>query len=195
MEKRVALCVGHSRLAGTRAEGGALSVTGVSEWEYNSRLARRIAEELHDVHGVSALVIDRYEGGGYGSAMAWLGQTLREEGDIALAVELHFNAFDGKARGHEWLHWATSAKGKRAATELHLAFSLAFSPGQIPPRGVKPKDATDRGARFLRDTHCPAVIAEPFFGDSREDWKTAKDFPACIARAMARGIANGMLYL
>jgi N-acetylmuramoyl-L-alanine amidase len=192
MEKRVALCVGHSRLVGTRAEGGARSVTGVSEWEYNSKLARLIAEELHDKHGISALVIDLYQGGSYGSAMAWVGATLRHEGDIALAVELHFNAADGKARGHEWLHWHSSPKGKVAATLLHLAFTADFPPSRITTRGVKPKDASDRGAAFLKETPCPAVIAEPFFGDNAADWKIAKDFPHSIARAMARGIANAM---
>jgi N-acetylmuramoyl-L-alanine amidase len=191
MEKRVALCVGHSRpgLDG-KPEGGARSATGVSEWEYNSRLARLIAEELHDAHDISSMLIDRYAGGGYGSAMRWLGRTLREEGDIALAVELHFNAADGKARGHEWLHWHSSAKGKRAALEMHLVFSNAFP--QIPARGVKPKTSADRGAGFLQATHCPAVIAEPFFGDNPTDWKLAKDFPGSIARAIARGIANAL---
>lgn len=192
MEKRVALCVGHSRLVGTRAEGGARSVSGVSEWEYNSKLARLIAEELHDKHGISALVIDRYQGGSYGSAMAWVGATLRHEGDIALAVELHFNAADGKARGHEWLYWHSSAKGKLGATKMHLAFAAAFPPGKIPMRGVKAKGASDRGALFLKETPCPAVIAEPFFGDNSEDWKLANDFPGTIARAMARGIADAM---
>lgn len=192
MEKRVALCVGHSRLVGTRAEGGALSVTGVSEWEFNCRLARLIAEELHDAHDISALVIDRYQGGSYGSAMAWLAKTLRAEGDIDLAVELHFNAADGKARGHEWLHWSGSAKGKRAALEMHLAFSRTYPPSQIPARGVKAKTGADRGAGFLQATHCPAVIAEPFFGDNKDDWKLAKDFPNSIARTIARGIANAL---
>lgn len=189
-EKRVAICVGHSRLANGSVEGGARSVTGVSEWEYNSRLARLIAAALHDVHGISASVIDRYEGGGYSAAMAWVGRRLRAEGDIALAVELHFNAANGKARGHEWLHWHGSDKGKRAAVEMHLAFSKAFP--QIPARGVKAKDDTERGAGFLKQTPCPAVICEPFFGDNREDWKIAKDFPASIARVMARGIANAL---
>lgn len=187
--KTVAICVGHSRLRSGWPEGGARSVTGESEWEWNVHLAHEVAEILHDHHQIPALVVDRYEGGSYGAAMSWLGKMLREEGDIALAVELHFNAANGLARGHEWLHWHRSTAGKRLATNLHLAFSQSFPQAVIPARGVKPRSAVDRGALFLQRTHCPAVICEPFFGDNRADWEFANKKRFGIAKAIARGIA------
>ena len=59
---------------------------------------------------------------------------------------------------------------------------------QIKARGIKPKTAPARGAEFLKGTHCPAVIMEPFFGSNASDWKTATERRAAIARAITSGI-------
>ena len=36
-------------------------------------------------------------------------------------------------------------------------------------RGIKERKS-GRGSEFLRQTPCPAVICEPFFGDNEGDW-------------------------
>jgi len=46
---------------------------------------------------------------------------------------------------------------------------------------------------FLRGTHCPAVICEPFFGSNPGDWQTAKDKKTNIARAIAEGILEYLM--
>lgn len=187
----IALCVGHSRHINGRRDGGAVAADGKTfEWEYNSDLADRIATILAQDHGLSAVIVDDYQGTGYTPAMKWLAGKLRSFGNIKLAVELHFNAANGTARGHEWLHWSTSTKGKRLATELHLAFAAEFSQAEFPARGVKRLTGADRGAEFVKLTHCPAVICEPFFGDNPQDWKMAASHRASIATAIAAGIAN-----
>lgn len=185
-EKIIALCVGHSRAG----DEGALSVSGESEWHYNQEVARIVAEELADRHSLTAVIVDRYEGTSYGQAMRWLGHELQGMGNVGLAVELHFNSFNGNARGHEWLHWEGSRGGKRAALELHLAMSRGY-PG-IPARGLKPRTRGDRGAGFLRHTPCPAVIAEPFFGDSALDWSCVGSETGRhdLARVLAAGLAT-----
>jgi N-acetylmuramoyl-L-alanine amidase len=186
-EKTIGLYIGHSRRVHGRPEGGALAADGkTSEWRWNCRLAADIAQELHDRHRLTPVLVDNYPGETYGAAMRWVGQHTAEE-NITLAVELHFNASSPEANGHEWLHWHSSHKGKLAATELHLAMSQAF-PG-IRARGVKPLTATERGGLFLRETHCPAVIAEPFFGTHKADFTAALAGRESLARALAAGLA------
>lgn len=184
----IALCVGHSRRRPDGSpEGGAWTHDGkTSEWAFHTALAREIAAVLHDEHGIAAYIVNDYGPRGYGAAMDWLGQHLSEQGNIVLAVELHFNAGPPSANGHEWLHWKGSEKGRLAATEMHLAFTRAF-PG-IRARGVKsPIDG--RGELFLRETRCPAVIAEPFFGSNAHDWETVSRHPERLVSALAAGIA------
>lgn len=181
----IALCVGHSRRIQGRTEGGAISVSGVSEHAFNSDLARRI-RALLEARSIPAFVVTEYEGVGYGSAQAWLARHLEERG-AGLALELHFNAATGAARGHEWLHWASSARSERLATSLHAAVAAAFP--ELPDRGVQAKDRGDRGAEFLRGTHCPAVICEPFFGDNPFDWQVATTRTQDLAAAIAAGLA------
>jgi len=185
----VALCVGHSRRQDSgQPEGGAVTHDGkVNEWTYNIALARLIATELHDEHDIDAFIINDYGQRSYGQAMTWLAGELLELGNIKLAVELHFNAAEPAANGHEWLHWHSSKKGKLLATQLHLAMCRNV-PG-IKARGVKPRGSDDRGAEFLRRTHCPAVICEPFFGSHSNDWRLASTHQSAIAKAIAAGIA------
>lgn len=187
----IALCIGHSRRrADGTPEGGAITHDGaISEWAWNRELAREIATVLHDRHGLHAVIINDYGRREYDAAMAWLARHLRDLGGIRLAVELHFNSHEPAANGHEWLHWHSSTKGRLAATELHLAMSRHF-PG-LRARGVKPRASGDLGALFLRLTHCPAVIAEPFFGSNAQDWRALSGRAAALAAALAEGIAAG----
>jgi N-acetylmuramoyl-L-alanine amidase len=180
MNELVAICVGHSRTG----DNGAASVDGMSEWKFNDPLADEIVKILGEL-GVPAFKLNSYEGKSYGGAMRWVAANL-EQKHASLAVELHFNAANGVARGHEWLFWSGSKRSSRLATCLLARYQAAFP--EIPLRGIKPKTAGDRGAEFLKLTHCPAVICEPFFGDNQEDWKIATDRKSDIARAIAAGI-------
>lgn len=186
----IAVCVGHSRRVGAgRAEGGAWTHDGkVSEWQWNDALARAVVADLHDRHGLDACLVNDYGCRSYGEAMRWLAGELRADG-VGLAVELHFNSASETANGHEWLHHAGSVKGRLAATELHLAMCRAF-PG-IRARGVK-TPISGRGEAFLSLTHCPAVIAEPFFGSNKHDWATMYRQPEKLATALAAGLAAAL---
>lgn len=184
----IALCVGHSRrLPSGHPEGGAWTHDGkFSEWKWNQFIARMVAADLQERHGLAAFLVDDYGERSYGAAMKWLGRELKGLGNIRLAVELHFNSASATANGHEWLHLPGSVQGRLLATELHTAMMRKF-PG-IRARGVKtPMDG--RGDAFLRETHCPAVIAEGFFGSNRHDWETIAAHPDRYAAALADGIA------
>ncbi len=182
-----AICIGHSRRVHGHHEGGAISWDDkVSEWTYNSDLGLRIKGELAKA-GIVAIVISDYEGNGYSSAQRWLAARLKALG-CTLALELHFNSSDDpNSNGHEQLYWNSSKNGKRLADEIRAEMCLGIP--EIKTRGIKEKFALDRGAEFLKGTHCPAVICESGFGSSKSDWNaltTRKD-------ALARAITNGVL--
>lgn len=184
MNSLVAVCVGHSRKINGHTEGGATSVDGTREWEYNRDLAFKVCHHLRDL-GVDCFMEDEYHGIGYTDSMRWLASYLKGRG-VKLAVELHFNAATGGARGHEWLYWGNSGNSQRLAESINGEFQAAFP--EMKSRGAKPKTAGDRGAEFLRLTHCPAVICEPFFGDNTDDWVIAIERKADIAKSIAAGI-------
>lgn len=160
--QRIALCLGHGRAG----DEGADAIDGTSEEDFNFKIIERVAEALRQ-SGIDGLRVTFYQGNGYTDAMKQLAAQLMEEGATA-AVEFHFNAGTGASRGHEFLHWNESSRGVTLAKSLLGAFDQAFP--EHPSRGLKPKTAKDRGALFLSLTHCPAVIAEPFFGDTRAEW-------------------------
>lgn len=182
---KIAICVGHSRPGRTgKPEGGAVGVAGVSEHAYNVQVAAEIAARL-EAAGHAAHVVSAYEGNSYGAAIGWLATHLRAERCDA-AIELHFNAAARTdARGHEWLYWPTSARGKALAAAIEQVWRQEF-PG-VPARGIKPR-GEGNGSQFLRATHCPAVIAEPFFGSSEADWKAFGRNPQLVGATIARGI-------
>ena len=109
-----------------------------------------------------------------------------DEDNIQTAIELHFNAASPKAQGHEWLYWHSSEKGRLLARALRDSFEDCFP--QLISRGIKPKQKGSRGAGFLRLTHCPAVIAEPFFGTNNEDFDLALNSKEGMALSIAGGI-------
>ena len=173
----IAICVGHSR----PNDSGAASVTGVTEWDYNSQLADMIGDRLKTKYKIYST----YKGSSYWSSMKWLAKTLRNDA-VEAAVELHFNAATPSATGHEWLYWKTSEKGRLFARALRDSFAHSFP--QLRSRGIKPRQKGSRGAAFLRLTHCPAIIAEPFFGSNNEDWELALKSMEGIATSIAGGI-------
>ena len=179
----IAICVGHSR----PGDQGAASVDGTTEHAFNSRLAELIAVRLNNRH-CTCEVISSYMGKSYGSAMSWLAGKLREF-KADLAVELHFNASDVRAAtGHEWLYLTGSHGGREAARCLAASMRLWYPAHHA--RGIKALGPRDRGAQFLMKTHCPAVLAEPFFGTNAADWERVAEKPSVLADALAYGLAE-----
>ena len=177
---KIGVCIGHSR-AGDK---GAVSVSGMSEWLYHMDVLPHLTMWLESA-GHTVVEVDHYEGSDYRSAMRYVAEKLRSE-SVDFCLELHFNAANGKARGFEHLYWVTSERGMQLARCLNHAHAIAF--GHIHPnRGIKPRNANNRGSLFLRLTHCPAVIVESFFGDNPDDWDAFKDAPEMLASTIAAG--------
>jgi N-acetylmuramoyl-L-alanine amidase len=182
----IAICVGHSR----QGDKGAVSIGGVTEWDYNREVARHMQEALQCV-GIASRIMDDYPRRTYQAAIDWLAGELRTMRAIA-AIELHFNAATPQANGHEWLHWPGSARGQSLARQLAREVGAAWP--DIRPRGLR-ETRTGRGSYFLRRTPCPAVITEPFFGSNLADWRAFggahKELGQAYARAVTAWISGG----
>lgn len=185
---KVALCIGHSRKIRGRLDGGAVSVDGTSEHEFNSELLGRVQEKLGAV-GVESEIFDMYGGSGYTAAMTDVAGKLRKYG-ADIAVEAHFNSSDSAtSNGYEFLYWHTSGKGARLAT-IFLSEHGRYFP-KARARGLVPIDSEKkRGGGFLKRTHCPAVILEPFFGSNPNEWESYSADMNRLAESYASAITK-----
>jgi len=181
--RKVAICIGHSRIG----DKGARSVGGISEWIYNSEVATLLAKQLKQ-RGIASAIIDDYPCESYSGAMSWLSKEV-DKINADVAIELHFNSFSSSsAEGYEYLYYAGSAEGKRLALCIHKAHQ-SKSVAQ-KDRGAKPIERKDRGGHFVTMVKPPAVICEPFFGSSPKEWVLLGQKPAVVADIYATGIFN-----
>lgn len=182
--RRIALCIGHSR----KGDAGAVSTTDpvMNEWRYNSSLAELVKEEL-DSAGATVEIFDDYKYISYSAAMNYIADEVeRWQADVAL--ELHFNSAHPTARGFEYLHWYKSRAGRILAKCFVDAQADEFT--WQKNRGAKARRPGTRGSQFLRKTHCPALILEPFFGSNKNEWayfsqiEYQLDLAHCYAQAL-----------
>lgn len=161
--KKVAICVGHSRIG----DKGAVSVGGVDEWTFNKKVADLLKKHLRH-QGINSVVFDDYPSERYSCAMDWLAQDVEKE-KCDIAIELHFNSYSSsKAEGYEYLYYHTSNNGRRLAECFCKAHSETFKVQK--DRGIKAVEPDGRGSGFLRSVPPPAVVCEPFFGSSPKEW-------------------------
>lgn len=167
-----ALIVGHSA-----TDGGALSVDGTREYDFNRQLAMEIAAAVRPSVATVVLV---YRTRGYAKLPGMVNET-----NADFAIEMHFNWGGGKASGSEVLYWHNSIEGRRLAWQLSEKLTGALG---LPNRGFKPRNADGRGGYLLQQTRMPCVISEPFFGDNPTDWRMANQNRAALVDAYARAI-------
>jgi len=179
----IAICVGHSRIG----DKGAISVDGTSEHNFNSRIAYKL-EAILCKRGIKSELFDKYDASSYGSAMSWIAYRIKLIG-ATIAIELHFNSAKPSANGHEFLYWESSKGGRKLAKCFAESYQKNF-PASTSRRdnGLFPIGKSARGSQFLRKTHCPALILEPFFGSNKKEWIAAD--PDKIAAAYADSIAE-----
>ena len=177
----IGICVGHSRKGDEGAYSSGEYV--VSEWDFNRDLARRIGHVLD----VDYKIYDNYEFSTYSSAIRNVARKMKCDG-VKAAIELHVNAASPAATGHEWLYWHSSKGGLKLATVLKDEMDKAYP--DLASRGVKPRQSRQRGSAFLRETHCYAVIGEPFFGTNVEEWRMINNNRGKLAGVYARAITK-----
>ncbi len=173
---KIALCIGHSRRIehpgrmSTTNDGGAIAADNFTdEWSFNRSIGYLVKAKIppceHDIR-----VYDVYNGRSYTEAMTDVAKQV-EAAD--LAVEIHFNAYNGKAQGREAFYWHNSTNGEEFARIL-LDVQGRFLVGEgvaFPMRGAKPASRDTRGSQFLRKTRPIAVLWEWGFGDNPEEWE------------------------
>lgn len=161
---KVCICIGHS----SKDEGARNDKYNVGEYSFNKELANKIKEELDKLNYTSYIVNRLTDGGGTGMS-ADIRAVNKHEVDCI--IELHCNAYNGKASGCETLYWHTSKKGKRLA-ELVQEKTLAVLENN--DRKIKPIDNGDRGAAVLKGSYYPMIMTEPFFIDNDNEYINAR---------------------
>ena len=170
---KIALSVGHSILK----NGAITSASGVvNEYKYNKELAVYVQEYLEKAgHTVKKIVCPEKKFSSSKEERTYK-LPIINEGNYDLAVELHLNAYDKKARGTETYY--VSSKGKVYAKRVNEKLATVFT-----KRGAKKIN----NLYFLNQTKPPAILIESFFCDNISDCELGKDKEK-IGKLIAEGI-------
>jgi N-acetylmuramoyl-L-alanine amidase len=156
--KKIALIVGHGN-----GDSGAMGWNGMSEFNFNQFVADEI--ENRDL-GKEIRVFYRGPSGITGvsaKAVMW-----RPD----LTIELHLNAFNGKAKGCEVLCLKGDLDSETIAKDFSHKFTTHFKRVLRGKDGIKWISKNDRGGLNLRSlaTIKQRILIEPFFIDNPEEW-------------------------
>lgn len=181
----IVIAVGHSR----RGDNGAVSVGGaVSEFQYNRGVAALLKREL-DVLEIPNVVLDEFDSSSYSEWVEHVAEQCRRL-DATLGLELHFNSASAGAKGHEFLYYHRSSASKELARAVASAFQERWIQSEARrDNGIYPKTG-GRGYTMLRDTPCPFIICEPFFGSNALEWGVFHDAEASLAEVYAEAICS-----
>jgi len=166
--QKVAIIVGHGN-----GDSGAMGWNGVSEFDYNSAVAKSL--EISDT-GKEIKAFYRSASGITGvaaSAVKW---------NPDIVIELHLNAFNGKAKGCEVLCLEGDLLSGEKAKSFSKLFCEKFNRVKRRDAGVNWIGSSDRGGLSLRSLSSTsyAILVEPFFIDNKEEWIDPKEYAAFL---------------
>lgn len=167
------LIVGHER----NAPGATMATTKQAEYFWNDHLAKMIESYAAAQGKLKTKVFYRDGVGREGACKA----AMKAGSDVV--IELHFNAFNGKAFGSETL-CTTNKIDVEFATKIQKAICSAMDRNGMS-RGVKQLSRGDRAATnvyLLPDI--PNCIPEPFFGDNADEARLADRNKEKLARSI-----------
>lgn len=90
-----------------------------------------------------------------------------------VVYELHFNAFNGEAKGVEAKYYYNSLIGNKLADKFCDDYSFLTGANNRGSKGLS--DKTQRGFGFVKHQKPVAVLLEPFFGDNPFDCMKFKE--------------------
>jgi N-acetylmuramoyl-L-alanine amidase len=149
-----AFIIGHNE----KAQGAYSEILKVTEWGLYKSLTPELSE-LGDVYIHDASI------GGYTARMKDTASKINSQ-DYDLVVALHFNMFNGKALGCEALF--ISEKGRVFGSNFCHYYTESTG---TKNRGAKKVERGGRGFEEIFNPKAPAILVEPFFGDSESDCK------------------------
>lgn len=162
--KRIAIVVGHSEKA-----QGAVNFHGVSEFDFNSAIAAKVALELQHNYDCDAKVFFRK------SNIVEVGTRVKQF-DPHFSLELHFNAAGYPVPGAQTEILCLNYKtGIELAQRMAAAFEAEYRYKLRRDKGAKVLGPESRGFMNLHSTgKMEALLIEPVFGDF--ETAAAKDF-------------------
>ena len=166
--KRIAIVVGHSYKA-----QGAKSESGITEYQFNSQFACKLASELHK-QDCQPIILYRDE---LKDLPSLVNLTKADT-----CISLHCNAYNHIATGSETLYFHASNKSKALAERVQRAMTNCLG---LKDRGIKPILSGDRGAIILQQTAMPCVLIEPCFMDNYSDFDALEDNQDALAKSLA----------
>ncbi len=157
---KLAIVVGHNV-----ASSGVTVVHPInqSEFDFNSEIAEIMFQQAGS-YNLEVKVFFRIEQNSYTNE---INQVYAEvnEWNADFSIELHFNAFDAKVIGTEVLSSGTS-ESLRYANLTQTKLLELYRPSGDGDRGVNILVSGDRGYQSVIAGKAPAIIVEPFFGDT-----------------------------
>jgi len=159
MTHKLAIVVGHNE----RSQGAVRPDNGMSEYVYNSKLAKMIRDEADD-YDLDVKVFWRRSGGGYTTEIKRVYAEVDNWRSDA-SIELHFNAAGNpSASGTETLS-SGSKKSLKLAEEVQMEMVEELG---LRDRGIIIRNSRTKGRGYqsLVSGKCPAILTEPFFATS-----------------------------
>jgi N-acetylmuramoyl-L-alanine amidase len=160
-KKKVVLIVGHSP-----TDSGAIGWNKVKEFDYNLQVAKM----LNKSHGLDYIV--RGKGGIAGAAL----EALSKNPDLIL--EMHLNAYNGKAKGCCALVLKADEASAAYARKFTKMFCDKFDRVLRSDKGVLWVDKSARGGFSLSVLYPAkaAILLESFFIDNPDEWVSVEDY-------------------
>lgn len=149
-----AFIIGHNE----KDQGAYSKILDVTEWGLYTSLTPELLK-LGDVYTHDASILS------YTKRMKDTANKINKN-DYDLVVSLHFNMFNGKASGCETLF--ISDKGRVFANNFCHYYTDSTG---AKNRGIKKVGKGERGFEEIFNPLAPAILIEPFFGDSSSDCK------------------------
>lgn len=152
-QTKVAFIIGH-----TKFSQGAYSKTfGKTEYQFYNDLKPRL-QLLGDVFTHNPLIPS------YTKRQI---NTAKKTANYDLVIELHFNSFDGIAKGVEALYYYNSLIANKTADKFCEEYSFLTGVKNRIAKGLS--DKSQRGFGFVKYQKPVAILLEPFFGDNPFD--------------------------
>ena len=105
--------------------------------------------------------------------------------DCKVVLELHYNSFNGSAKGHEFLYGHTPALAKAIQTRFAERF-----PKSTPRSGGTKQVLSGNGSGFLIKAPAASCLPEPFFGDNPNERDVFEHAQAAVASTYIAGIED-----